>query len=159
MQAEELFAARCVLPLINRAYSWRVTDERNGLAVEYYNAKGEKFTSLVVGDDAEQLQEQIAAVRLTQADVEFLESQPVTRLEGGKEVKVLRPFDGVIYEFSIYNVVIAGDLRIANPMHDVKIANPAFDLEYHPELKESERLKDVLTLLTAIEQQAKHTKK
>ena len=148
VRAEELFSARCVPVLTKSSCLWRIADAKDGLAVEYSDAKGKKSAAIVTGSEAERLRVQVASLQLAQSDVDLLRSLVVTRPAKQKEEEtiMLRPFDGVTYQFSILG---------SDGVRSFWIDNPAFDLEYHPQLKETIRLKELLTFLEFLERRAK----
>ncbi len=148
LRAEELFSARCTPALTKGSPSWAIADAGGRLEIDYADAADTKFHAVVSGADAERLRGQVASLELTQADVEILQSRSVIRSDGnaGDEVVILRPFDGAVYQFLIRG---AGGLR------RVSIDNPDFDLMYHPQLKETARLKVVLDLLEVLKGWAK----
>lgn len=145
--AKELFSARCEPALTKGAFSWRVEETKRGLAVRYSHSK-RKFAAEIAGADADALRAKIAALRISQRDVEFLRARevriPATKKE--EEQIVLRPFDGVTYHFSY---------QTSDGVRMVTIDNPAFDFEHHASLEETVRLREALALLDYLSRVAK----
>ena len=139
--AKDLFAARCVPALTKGAFTWRIEESRRGVLVRYSDPK-KKFSTEVVGADADVLRAKIAALRLSSADIAVLRSREV-RSPDGKIL--LRPFDGVTYHFTM-------------PAGIVIIDNPTFDLEHHPTLEETIRLREFLDFLEHLRRIAKKEK-
>ena len=149
--AEELFSARCESSLTKSSASWRLTETKGSLTVEYSDAKKKNFSVVASSKEAEVLRSKVASLQLVQADIDFLRSQSVTHPAKKKEDEtvIFRPFDGVTYYFSI---------RTSAGVRSFWIDNPDFDLEYHAKLKETALLKEVLTFLEFLERRAKGQK-
>ena len=103
---------------------------------------------VVTGAEADVLRKKVASLQLGQADIDSLRSLPAVRQRdrNGQEVAILRPFDGVTYQFTVCG---PGGIR------RFSIVNPLFDVEYHPQLKECIRLKEALAFIEFLERLAK----
>lgn len=127
---KEIFVARAISALTKGETVWRVEEARHGLMVRLTHL-GTQSTAHLTHAQSQALRARIAGLRLSRADITGLRAREVYK-DG---VVLLRPFDGVAYRFAIRG----GEL--------IRISNPSFDLEHHPDLAEAVRLREVMELL------------
>lgn len=135
---QEIFVARAIPALTTGETVWRVEAARHGLVVRLV-LPGKQFVVHISNAESQALRVKIAGLRLSRADITALHAQNVKK---NGEV-LLRPFDGVTYQFTIR----AGEL--------IEIPNPAFELDHHPDREETARLREVLELLPELTRVAK----
>jgi hypothetical protein len=140
--AKEIFAARCVPTLTKSEFVWRVEESRRGIQVRYSDPK-KKFSAELRGAAADALRAKIAHLQFSRTDVELLRVREIITADGQI---LLRPFDGVVYSFTMPGREV------------ISIDNPSFDLEHHPSLPETARLREALDFLEQLTRIAKKEK-
>lgn len=147
VRADVLFSAKAVPALKKGSFVWQVEETRRGIEVWHANPR-KRFTNVIDGTEADHLRTKISGIRLSHEDVEFLRTREV-RKNGEEDTILLRPFDGVHYYFSILG---------SDGIRMIEVSNPAFDLEQHPSLEQTARLREVMDFIEELTRIAKKDK-